>query len=71
MSLPPEALAYQLAHIDDDRGPQLLAANSVLTVLATVAITLRFLVRWKTKTGIKADDYTILLAGVCVIDRIL
>lgn len=66
MSLPPEAIAYQTAHINENRAPVLLAANSVLTALATVAIFLRFLIRWKTKVGVKADDYTILLAGVYV-----
>ena len=68
MSLPPEALAYQTAHINDDRGPEVIAVDAVLTILATVAIGLRFLVRWRTHVGFKADDYTILLAGVRVND---
>lgn len=44
----------------------MIAVDAVLTILATVAIGLRFMVRWRTHVGFKADDYTILLAGVRV-----
>lgn len=64
MSLTPDQLAYQMAHIDQDRGPYLIATTAVLSVLSTAAIYLRFLVRWRTKVGFKTDDYAILLAGV-------
>ena len=64
MSLTPDQLAYQMAHIHQDRGPYLIATTAVLSVLSTAAIYLRFLVRWRTKVGFKTDDYAILMAGV-------
>ena len=57
-------IAYQAAHTHDTKGPSIIAANAVLAVLATMAVTLRFVVRWHTKSRLKADDYTIFLAWV-------
>lgn len=67
----PEQVAYQTAHIHEDRRPNILAATSSLTVLSTLAIFLRVYVRWSTRAGLRADDYTIFAAGVSVIQTLL
>lgn len=59
-------IAYQAAHIHDTKGPSIIATNAVLAVLATIAIGLRYIVRWHTKSKFMADDYTIFLAWVYV-----
>lgn len=61
-----EEAAYQLAHITETKAPSIIASIAVLSVLATVAIALRFFVRRQMKSGLKADDYTILSAWVHV-----
>lgn len=59
-------VAYQLAHITETKAPSIIAAAAVLTVLATIAVVLRFYVRWHMKSGVKADDYTIFCAWVYI-----
>lgn len=60
-------IAYQMAHITETKAPSIIAAVAVLSVLATVAIALRFIVRVQMKSGLKADDYTILSAWVYIL----
>lgn len=57
-------VAYQLAHITESKAPTIIAAIAALVVLATIAIGLRFFVRWHMKSGLQADDYTIFGAWV-------
>lgn len=59
-----EEIAYQLANIDATKGPAIIAALTILSVLATIAIVLRFVVRWNTKAQYRFDDWTILSAYV-------
>ncbi|MCJ1463353.1 hypothetical protein MMC07_001960 [Pseudocyphellaria aurata] len=59
-----EEVAYQLAHINETKAPSIIAAVAVLSVLATIAIMLRVLVRWYMKSGFQADDYTIFCAWI-------
>lgn len=56
---------YQLAHIHETRANTLIAACASLSVLASIAIFLRILVRWRTRAAFKADDYTIFVTLVC------
>lgn len=58
---------YQLAHIHDTLAPATVAACAVLSVLASIAIFLRILVRWRTRAGFQADDYTIFVTVVCIL----
>lgn len=58
--------AYQTAHIHESKRPNIIVAISVLTTLSTVAIFLRIYVRWSTRLGFQADDYTIFAAGVSI-----
>lgn len=67
----PEQVAYQTAHIHEDKRPNIRAAISSLTALSTLAIFLRVYVRCSTRAGLHADDYTILAAGVSVIQTLL
>lgn len=63
-SISPESLQYQLAHINDDRTPALRALYILGIVLATVSVTLRVLSRTLSRVGLKADDWTIIIALV-------
>ncbi|MCJ1428153.1 hypothetical protein MMC29_006061 [Sticta canariensis] len=52
-------IPYQRAHLGDTRGPLTITASAVLSVLSTLAIALKVLVRHQTKARFEADDYTI------------
>ena len=62
----PEQVAYQTAHIHEDKRINILAAVSILSALSTLAILLRIYVRRKTRAGFHADDHLIFAAGVSV-----
>lgn len=64
VGLTDEEAAYQLAHLNESKGPSIIASVVVLALLATIAIALRLAVRWRTKVGFEVDDYLIVLAGV-------
>lgn len=46
----------QLAHIGEDKGPQTIAASSVLIVITTVAVVLRLVAQRIVKPSFTADD---------------
>ena len=52
-------IAYQEAHLGDDRRATVIAPNVVFTIAAIVAVVLRFESRRIAKTNIKADDWWI------------
>lgn len=62
--LSPEDVAYQTAHIHDNRRPALTATISVLSALSSIAVLLRLAIRWRTSVGIGADDILIVIAWV-------
>ncbi|KAI9753411.1 MAG: hypothetical protein M4579_005183 [Chaenotheca gracillima] len=62
MALSPEATKYQLAHIQDDRGPGFVVSVSIVVSLATVAVIGRLAARLVTKVGFGLDDYSIVVA---------
>lgn len=62
--LNPEQLAYQAAHIHEDRRPSFTAALVVLFSLSSVVVILRLAIRWGTHAGIGVDDILILIAWV-------
>lgn len=69
-ALTPQQIAYQTAHIDDDRRPDVLATGITMALVATTAVTVRFICRRHMKVAISYDDYFILLALVCwTLDR--
>ncbi|KAL8659359.1 MAG: hypothetical protein Q9226_000479 [Calogaya cf. arnoldii] len=62
--LSPEEIVYQMANIDDNRGPEIVASTIVLAVLATLAVILRLACRRFTKIAISWDDYLIVIGLV-------
>ena len=62
-------IEYQVAHISDNQGPDVLAAFSVNFALACTAVILRLAARKACKVKLLADDYFVLAALVrCVSD---
>lgn len=61
-----ESIQYQLAHLNDDRGPQFLRIIVCLLVLATASVSLRLLSRRLLHTNCQADDYAIVVGLVRV-----
>ena len=65
----PADIEYQVAHISDDQGPDVLAAFSVNFTLACTAVILRLAARKACKVKLLADDYFVLAALVrCISD---
>lgn len=62
--LTPAEVQYELAHLGETKAPSIMAAMGSFSTLATIAILLRILVRWRNKSGFKADDYTIFVAFI-------
>ena len=59
-------LAYQTAHIHEDKRPLTVTALAILSVLSTMAVILKLGIRWRMRAGFKEDDYTIILALVYI-----
>lgn len=57
MAATPEQIQYQLAHRHEDRSGAIAGAISTVTVLATIAVILRFMARRAIRAKIMADDY--------------
>jgi hypothetical protein len=60
----PEEIFVQLVHGDEDRRPLLFISTSIITVVATIAVVLRFISARLNGSILRADDYTIFLALV-------
>jgi hypothetical protein len=57
-------VAYMLAHVEDNRQPNYIAANAICIGLASIAVMLRFVSRSLAGVKIGLDDYTICLSLV-------
>ena len=66
MSTTPAEAAYQLAHANQSRTGQLIDSTAALSAVATVLVLARFIIRVYTNVGLKADDWAILIALVCI-----
>lgn len=66
MAISPAEAAYQLAHAHQSKTGQLIGSTAALSTLATVLVVVRFVTRVHTKVGLKADDWAILVALVCI-----
>ncbi|KAL9576500.1 MAG: hypothetical protein Q9212_007046 [Teloschistes hypoglaucus] len=62
--LSPAAIAYQRAHIHDDRSKDIIAALGVTLGFAIITVVLRFLSRHITRAPLAGDDWTIVAALV-------
>lgn len=54
-ALSPEAIAYQTARINEDKGPAVYAISVVLTVTSFIVVLLRFFARYLLKLPLKLD----------------
>lgn len=69
MSAPTQAqIEYMLAHLDDDRRPNYIAANAICIGFAIVAVVLRFVSRTLAGVRLGWDDFTIVLSLVRALD---
>ena len=64
LDLPPGEIAYQEAHIRDNRGPAIIGVCSMLLLLSTTAVILRVVARRIKMVKLGADDFLIFFAEV-------
>jgi len=62
--LMPAEIQYEIAHVHDDRGPDMVVSNVICISLACVAVLLRLIARRLSKAKIWFDDYMIVVALV-------
>ena len=62
--LPPSEIAYQEAHLRNNKGPIIIGVSSMLLVLSTTAVILRVVARRIKRVILAEDDYLIFLAQV-------
>ena len=60
----PEQIAFQMAHINDNRGPMLVGVTCMFLVLTFAAIGARLTARKITKVKLGVDDYCVFIAQV-------
>lgn len=63
-ALPPAALAFQKAHIKENRGPLVIGVSATLIALITVAVSMRFLGRRVRQLPLLSDDWLTVPAWV-------
>lgn len=66
----PVEIQYQLAHVDDNRQPEMIAAYTICGTLAVASVGSRFLSRRLNKSSIEADDYAVLVGMTCALGYI-
>ena len=64
MSLSPQEIAYQEAHIDDDRRVNVVISMVICRTAAWIAVVLRLVSRRLAKCHLQMDDYMILVGLV-------
>jgi hypothetical protein len=64
MNLPPEVIAYQMAHKDDNKGPELIAVSAIFGSLALSCVMARMVSRRISSAPFGMDDYLIIVAMV-------
>ncbi|KAL9045427.1 MAG: hypothetical protein Q9214_001524 [Letrouitia sp. 1 TL-2023] len=57
-----DEVQYQLAHVHDDRSPELYASQIICYTLACIAVALRLISRRLVRAKLQNDDYMILVA---------
>lgn len=63
-TLSPTEIEYEVAHIHDNRAPDLIISAALCIALAITAVILRLLARRLSKARILADDYMIIFSLV-------
>lgn len=67
--MPKSEMEHQLAHIDDNHQPQLIAYFTILLVASIISVVARLVSRKVKGLKFGADDYTITLALVFLISN--
>ena len=69
--LPPAEVAYQEAHIHQDKGPMVIGVSIALIALTSATVVLRFIARWIRQLPWGLDDYFLIPALVrCVLPSV-
>ena len=63
LQMTPE-VQYHIAHVGDNRSADIIAAQSIMLVVAYIAVGLRLLARRVSRAGMGYDDWMILIALV-------
>ena len=64
-------IAYQKAHVRDDRSQDIVVSHAICIALAAIAILLRFVSRRLGKVAVGADDWMIVAAFVFVTGEVI
>lgn len=62
--LPPDAIRYQLEHVNENKAPGVFASVIICFTFACIAVLLRLISRRVHKAGLGLDDYMIVAALV-------
>ena len=57
VNVTPQDIAYQEAHITEDRGPQIVGVSSFLIAITTIVVLLRFVARKARHLAFEWDDW--------------
>ena len=60
----PTEVSYSQAHLNDDRIPTIIAVDTLLLSVASIAVILRFVSRSIVKSALRADDWMIVVGLV-------
>ena len=66
VQLTADDIAYQKAHIQDDRSKTIVVSHAICLSLAAIAVLLRFMSRKIGKVALERDDYMIFAALIFV-----
>ena len=65
----PAEIKYEMEHVADNRAPELVAALAVNFTLAAIALILRLVSRYVSKSRLLADDLTCIAAMVEILQH--
>jgi hypothetical protein len=64
--IPQAEKEYQLAHLDESRAPQMIAADMSCLILSLLSTAARFISKRIARRPLRADDYTILVGTIVI-----
>ncbi|CAD6572261.1 MAG: hypothetical protein ASARMPRED_005213 [Alectoria sarmentosa] len=69
-SISPAEIEYELAHVHDNRAPNIVISTAICIALAITAVLMRLLARRLSKSRILADDYMIFFALIICMGQV-